>query len=84
LGGTVGELQARMTQAEFEGWQEFYVRYPFDDFHRFHRPAALVASSFGGKLPDMLEWLAPDRGGDAMTDAEQGWMRALGLDRKGG
>jgi hypothetical protein len=86
LGGTVGELQARMTQAEFEGWQEFYVRYPFDDFHRFHRPAALVSTALGGgeTIQARLDWLQPDRAADGLTDADMNTMRALGYTRKGG
>lgn len=47
LGKTVGELQATMTQREFESWWQFYQLRPFDDLHRFHRPAALVAHSLG-------------------------------------
>lgn len=52
-----------MTAVEFARWQEFYQRWPFDDFHRFHRPAALVAGAFGGNseasLRARLEWLQP-------------------------
>lgn len=33
-----------LTLAEFERWRQFYLRWPFDDAHRFHRPAALVAT----------------------------------------
>lgn len=59
LGKTVGELQATMTHKEFESWKEFYALRPFDDLHRYHRPAAVVAHSFGGggdvgKTIDML------------------------------
>jgi hypothetical protein len=49
-----------MTQAEFMRWAEFYRAQPFDDFHRFHRPAALVAGSFGGgDMQARLDWLQP-------------------------
>lgn len=48
LGKTVGELQATMTHKEFESWKEFYALRPFDDLHRFHRPAAVIAHSMGG------------------------------------
>jgi hypothetical protein len=73
-----------MTQAEFEGWKEFYVRYPFDDFHRFHRPAALVAQSLGGgEVRAMLDWLQPDRASESMSDADMNTMRAFGFARKG-
>lgn len=37
-----------MTRGEFESWREFYVLYPFDDLHRFHKPAAMVSVSLGG------------------------------------
>ncbi|MCX5592795.1 hypothetical protein [Alcaligenes endophyticus] len=48
LGKTVSELQAVMTVRELESWRRFYRVRPFDDLHRFHRPAALIAHSFGG------------------------------------
>ena len=74
-----------MTQAEFEGWLEFYRMYPFDDFHRFHRPAALVARSLGGgEVQPLLDWLQPDRGTEGLTDSDVATMRAFGFTRKGG
>lgn len=48
-----------MKRAEFEGWIEFYRQNPFDDLHRFHRPAALVASTMSGDLNKHLDWLCP-------------------------
>jgi len=48
LGKTVGELQKTMLQKEFESWKRFYQIRPFDDLHRYHRPAAVVAHSMGG------------------------------------
>lgn len=48
LGKTVGELQAVMTQREFESWRQFYRLRPFDDLHRFHRPATVIAHSLAG------------------------------------
>jgi hypothetical protein len=60
LGKTVAELQATLTPDELESWRQFYTRWPFDDFHRFHRPAALVATSFGGgEMEPVLDWLQP-------------------------
>lgn len=49
-----------MTRAEFLAWIDFYRLYPFDDMHRIHRPAALIASGFGGgSIEDRLDWLHP-------------------------
>ena len=47
LGKTIGELQG-MTHREFESWKRFYNLRPFDDLHRYHRPAAVIAHSMGG------------------------------------
>lgn len=65
LGGrTVREWQAAITPEEFRDWCEYYRRWPFDDFHRHHRPAALVAHAMGGgdetAFAARLEWLQPE------------------------
>lgn len=74
-----------MTLAEFTAWQVFFVKYPFDDYHRFHRPAALVAQlAGGGSLLDKLEWLQPEHADQEVTDADAATMRAFGYTRKGG
>lgn len=53
------ELQTRMGMDEYHAWARFYARYPFDDFHRYQRPAALVAQTIGGGEMDVkLDWLA--------------------------
>lgn len=60
LGKTVGELQRDMSQREYASWQKFYRSHPFDDAHRYHRPAAMIAGAFGGgadAMKDRLEWL---------------------------
>lgn len=81
----MAELQERMPQSEFEAWRAFYRMYPFDDYHRFHRPAALVARSMGGgDVQPLLNWLQPDRGTAGMTDADMNTMRAFGYTKKGG
>jgi hypothetical protein len=50
-----------MRQKEFRSWVEFWKLYPFDDFHRFHRPASLIAHSMGGaKLDDLQAYLMPE------------------------
>lgn len=58
-GRTVAEAMDRMKPREFEAWKAFYVLYPFDDLHRYHRPAAMVAAAWGGKFADRLEFLSP-------------------------
>lgn len=60
MGKTVGELQATMTLSEFYSWQEYYSETPFDDHHRFHRPAVLVSQSMaGGNAQEKLDFLVP-------------------------
>lgn len=50
-----------MSADEFLSWREFFTLYPFDDFHRFHRPAALVSMGMGGgDVSARLEWLQPE------------------------
>lgn len=52
-----------MTRPEFIAWAEFYEAHPFDDLHRYHRPAALIASTVGTtgrKFDAALDMLAPD------------------------
>lgn len=78
LGKTIAEVQ-QMPQAEFQRWIEFYKHFPFDDLHRYHRPAALIASRWGGDVQPLLEWLQPD----GMNEADKRTMRALGFTRKG-
>lgn len=74
-----------MTQREFEAWREFYLVSPFDDRHRFHRPAALVASMNGKKMEtqDALDWLSPEPSFGDLSDADVATVRALGFVRKG-
>jgi hypothetical protein len=66
-----------MSRREFEAWVAFYRMEPFDDMHRFHRPAALVAHSMGGaEVSDLLHWLQPR---DELDDIDRRTMRAFGL-----
>lgn len=61
MGRTVAELDHVMSSDELFEWCEFFALYPFDDFHRYHRPAALVSIGMaGGDVADRLEWLQPD------------------------
>jgi hypothetical protein len=67
-----------MPQAEFQQWIAYFRLFPFDDFHRYHRPAALVATSFGGgDLQTRLDWLQPPS--VTFNDADANTMRALGI-----
>lgn len=62
LGYTVGELLERLTPGELEGWRAYARLFPFDDLHRYHRPAALIAqhaSTKGGDLKKLLDFLQP-------------------------
>lgn len=73
-----------MSRVEFQRWMDFYEHAPFDDLHRYHRPAALVSQSLaGGKIDERLEWLEDDRSQD-MGDADMNTIRAFGFKRKGG
>lgn len=78
LGGrTVAELRAALTESEFQAWIAFYRDFPFDDYHRFHRPAALVSTSMaGGDVQSRLNFLQPRDGGE-MDSADSRTMKAL-------
>lgn len=68
-----------MSEKEFARWVEYYRAFPFDDFHRFHRPAAMIAQSMGGgDIEQRLEWLQP---GDAagLNEADLKTMKAFGF-----
>jgi len=79
-----------MTQTEFESWVEFYMDQPFDDAHRYQRPAALVAHSMtGGDMDDRLTWLRGGRGlieggsaDERFSEADLRSFEALGLNMK--
>ena len=76
----MGELQTGMTQVEFQAWMAFYRRWPFDDMHRYHRPAALVAWSMaGGDVQERLDWLQPPTWTEGFSGADLRTLRALGL-----
>ena len=74
-----------MSQAEFERWFAFYQMHPFDDMHRYHRPAAFIARSMaGGEIQPMLEWLHPDysvKQDTEYTDEDLQTFKALGLEK---
>ena len=63
-----------MSQAEFQRWFDFYKLYPFDDLHRYHRPAALISRSMSGAdIGELLEWLQPR---EVIEAAESGYSEA--------
>lgn len=77
----MNEWKSTITRTELLDWIAFYERHPFDDYHRFVRPAALVSASLGGgNVMDRIKWLqpAPD---DGMTDADMNTLRAFGIKR---
>ena len=77
---TVGQLRASMTQREFASWAEFYRLFPFDDRHRYHRPAALVSTALGGgKYDDRLEFLSPEPQPPGLSKVDLSIIKALGL-----
>lgn len=80
LGGrTVSEWQAAMTQREFARWVEFYRLFPFDDLHRFHRPAALLCSMQGGDFKKAMDALAPEPVPSGYSQAELNSFKAFGI-----
>lgn len=81
LGGrSVAEWQAVMSEVEFRSWVEFYKLAPFDDLHRFHRPAALIARSFsGGEVSDLIEWLQPRPRTKEWNQADINTFKAFGI-----
>lgn len=70
-----------MTQAEYLSWVDFYRLAPFDDLHRYHRPAAMISVSMsGGSVEERLQWLQPEPIPDGMTQADFNTFKALGFD----
>lgn len=49
---------------------EFYKVFPFDDLHRFHRPASVVAASNGVKYDKALKFLQPEPPGPPVPPPE--------------
>lgn len=80
LGRTVAELEASLTPIEFERWISFYRKWPFDDLHRYHRPAAMMAKAMaGGDVQTYLDYLTPPDVPDDMSDVDLSFLRALGV-----
>jgi len=76
----VAQLQAEMSQREFERWRHFYERFPFDFTHLHYRPAAMIAQamSSSGEMSDKYDWLARPLVTDS-TDADIRTMKAFGF-----
>lgn len=82
-----------MTVPEFHAWVAFYKQNPFDDYHRFYRPAALISNSMSGReFDDSLAWLekrpsvlaAVDIGAaDRFSAADIATIQALRMKKKG-
>jgi hypothetical protein len=69
-----------MTADELDAWIDFYRFEPFDDFHRFHRPAALIAHVGGrNQIEDLLKWLRPEPKPVGFSDADLSVLSAFGL-----
>lgn len=74
-----------MAQPEFLTWIEYFKLHPFDDYHRYFRPAALVAHSMrGGEIQPLLDFLEPDRSGTNLSEADMNTLHAFGFSGKGG
>lgn len=70
-----------MSPREFRDWVDFHRDWPFDDLHRYLRPAALMATRFGGgSLAEMLDILAPEPLPEGMSQADYNTMRAFGIE----
>lgn len=80
-----------MTQQEFVSWIEFHRLFPFDDRHRYHRPAALISASsshleqdaFGAGVNARLDWLSPQPASEGVegtyTQADLNTFAAFGV-----
>jgi hypothetical protein len=68
-----------MSQTEFIQWIEFYKENPFDDYHRYLRPSALIASSNGADMKRCLEWLQPEPQYEGYSEADISTFKALGI-----
>lgn len=69
-----------MSQSEFVAWVQFYKLHPFDDYHRFYRPAALMTAD----VQAALEWLQPDPMPDEYSKEDVMTLRAFGIEPKKG
>lgn len=77
-----------MSRQEFLAWREYYRLFPFDDLHRFHRPAALISHAAAGggsaqQLQQRISWLQPNPQDDGLdgsyTEADLATFAAFGV-----
>ena len=68
-----------MSASELQDWRDYYDENPFDDVHRYHRPAALVANSMSGiefsKAVEILVNGKPKE--DELTDIDKSILNAF-------
>lgn len=68
-----------MSRLEFERWRAFSREAPFDDLHRYHRPAALIARSMSGAdFSDLIKVLI-DKPEAQISDEMRNTLAALGV-----
>jgi len=78
----VGELQATMSYNEFLSWQEYFAEAPFDDHHRYHRPAVLISQSMvGGDIKEKFDFLEPPQRAksEGLEDFDLQTLNAFGI-----
>jgi hypothetical protein len=72
-----------MSEPQLQSWREFFVLYPFDDYHRFHRPAALIASRQPGgavdQIDNYLKFLQPEPVLGEFADSDLRTLAAFGI-----
>lgn len=69
-----------MSAREFSDWVAYYRRHPFDDLHRYHRPAAMVARTIGGgDVRELLDWLHPSPAAEGLSAADLRTLNAFGI-----
>ena len=78
MGKSLKEVD-ELSEREFQEWCSFYALYPFDDYHRLHRPASAIGAASGGKLDEILKFLSPQPDHIEMSDADRDIARALGF-----
>jgi hypothetical protein len=68
-----------MSQREFEAWAAYYRARPFDDEHRYQKPAALVAavgSKSSKPLGYWVDFLIPPK----VSEVDASVFRAFGME----